>query len=182
MITTTRGINFAYVSAGGGHTCGLTSPSSLAYCWGRNSSGQLGNGTTTDSATPLPVLGGISFAFISAGADHTCAGTQYGNVWCWGDNSYGQLGDSTVTQRSTPTDVTGLSNGMLTVVAGNGHTCALTNSGGAKCWGRNDTGQIGDGSVETGVSRMPLDVIGLTSGVNAIFAGSCALTSIGGVK
>lgn len=68
-LTTTTGLPFATVSAGSRHTCGLT-PSGAAYCWGDNSSGQLGNGTTTNSATPVPVSGALSFATVSAGGNH----------------------------------------------------------------------------------------------------------------
>src|SRR5687767_3028338 len=72
---------------------------------------------------------------LSVGANHTCATTETGGVKCWGDNAGGQLGDGTTTERSTPVDVVGLDGSAAMIAAGQGHTCALTDSGGVRCWG-----------------------------------------------
>jgi uncharacterized protein YjdB len=105
-LTTTTGLAFATVSAGDRHTCGVT-PTGSAYCWGDNSSGQLGNGTTANSATPALVSGAITFATVSAGASHTCGVTTSGVAYCWGSNSAGQIGNRATANSTTPAPVSG---------------------------------------------------------------------------
>jgi len=171
------------VGAGSSHTCALTSGGGVK-CWGSNANGRLGDGTTTDRSTPVDVAGLTSgVVAVAAGNSHTCAVTSGGAVKCWGYNSSGQLGDGTTTQRTSPVDVTGLAGGVVAVAGGGNHTCALTSSGGVKCWGDNYDGQLGDGTMTQRLT--PVDVTGLTSGVAAVAAGyfhTCALTSGSGVK
>jgi alpha-tubulin suppressor-like RCC1 family protein len=79
-----------------------------AYCWGDNRRGQLGNNSTVSSNIPVAVLGGLTFAAVSAGDDHVCGVTAGGTAYCWGDNLRGQLGNnSTVVVSTTPVRVSG---------------------------------------------------------------------------
>lgn len=176
----------------GSHTCALTT-SGAVKCWGFNRDGQLGDETTATRYTPAGVNGlNSGVQAVATGADHTCA-LIAGGIKCWGLNVSGQLGDSTNEERHSPVDVTGLTTGVQAITAGGsenlsyrwyvGHTCALTTSGGVKCWGSNRYGQLGD---ETNDNRWaPADVHGLATAVQAIAAGgyhTCALTTAGGVK
>jgi alpha-tubulin suppressor-like RCC1 family protein len=177
---------FVSVSAGSGHTCGLTDRGGV-MCWGSNFNGQLGDGTTTDRYTPVYVKGLSSgVKAVSAGTTHTCALLTTGGVKCWGNNNRGQLGDGTKINRWTPADVIGLTSSVASIEAGGLDTCAVTIHGGAKCWGSNHRGRLGDG---TTIDRStPTNVIGMFTGVAAIRANdaggahTCALMIGGGVK
>jgi alpha-tubulin suppressor-like RCC1 family protein len=172
----------ARVAAGAAHTCVLTAGGGVA-CWGANDSGQLGDGTTTGRLAPVPVTGlATGVAAIAAGNYHTCVLTTTGGVRCWGANDSGQLGDGTTTDRTAPVAVTGLATGVTAIAAGDSHTCAVTISGGVKCWGFNSNRQLGDGTTTT--RTVPVSVNGLTSAAAAVTAGrshTCALTIGGGV-
>jgi alpha-tubulin suppressor-like RCC1 family protein len=171
--------NLTSLAAGFYHTCGLTS-GGAAYCWGWNSNGQLGDGTTTDRLTPTPVAGGLTFTSLAPGGGfgHTCGLTSGGAAYCWGYNGWGQLGDGTTTDRLTPTPVAG---GLTfaSITAGEYHTCGLTSGGTAYCWGNNDWGQLGDGTFTTRLTPTPV-AGGLTfTSLTAGGARTCGLTSGG---
>ena len=183
----------AAVAAGKFHTCAVTTPADGLKCWGRNSDGQVGDGTTTNRSTPVDVVDLTSgVVAVSAGDFHTCAvTTPTDGLKCWGSNSGiaeqgiagGQLGDGTTTDRTTPLDVSSLTSGVAAVSAGNISTCALTTAGGLKCWGAKFDGLLGDGT--TTDRATPVDVVGLDGGVTAVSVGgfhACAVTSEGGLK
>ena len=171
------------VAAGGNHSCAWIERGGVK-CWGGNGRGALGNGVTADSGTPVDVVGlDDRVADLAVGRNHTCAVTVEGSLKCWGGNYNGQLGDGTTTDRTTPVDVIGLSSGIATVSGSGDHTCAVTTEGIAKCWGGNWKGQLGDGTMTDRTT--PVNVIGLTMGVDSISGGgahSCAVSKEGGVK
>jgi hypothetical protein len=171
------------VSEGSFFACALTDVGGVE-CWGNNYYGQLGNGMTQSGNTPARVTGLDSgVAQISAGFQHTCAVMTAGGVKCWGANDYGQLGDGTAGYSATPVDVVGLSSSVTQVSAAFQHTCAVMATGGVECWGRNDYGQLGDGSATSRLT--PVSVSGLNNGVAAVAGATnytCAVISSGGVK
>lgn len=170
------------VAIGRTHSCALTA-GGAPLCWGDNSDGQLGDGTTTNRSSPSAVAGLVNVTAVSPGRSHTCALTNGGGLKCWGANTGGALGDGTNTDRQTPADVSGFQAGASAVSAGGEHTCALTTGGGVKCWGYNFYGELGDGTTTQRLT--PVDVTSLQTGVAAISAGAshtCALIASGGVK
>ncbi len=171
--------------AGMWHTCALLDSGSVV-CWGSNDRGQLGTGASTGKAkvpTPIEALGD-NVLTLAAGGHSTCAVLTGGELKCWGANKKGQLGDGTIQDHPLPAAVTGLESGVQSVGVGETHACALMQTGGVKCWGINDKGQVGNGLV-TDLEKTAVDVYGLTSGVIAISVGfnhSCALLDTGAVK
>ncbi|MCN0180820.1 RCC1 domain-containing protein [Salinispora arenicola] len=164
------------------------SPSTVAsdtiLAWGDNLFGQLGDGTGADSDTPIPVSlpPGTTVTAIAAGDEHSLALTSTGTVLAWGRNRFGQLGDETNTSRSTPVTVSLPPGTTVTAIAaGHTHSLAITSTGSALAWGRNFSGQLGDGT--TNDSNKPV-AVNLPPGttVTAIAAGdghSLAVTSAG---
>ena len=155
--------------------------------------GQLGNGDSAPSVTPVDVTGLASgVVALSAGPEHSCALMTSGGLKCWGANHSGQLGIGSTGHASTPRDVVGLTSGVARVAAGGtiesdllwgSFTCALTTAGGVKCWGNNETGQLG--SPISSPALTPVDVTGLASGATAITAGgahACAIVAGGSAK
>src|SRR5450756_1552591 len=117
--------------------------SGSAWAWGYNGAGQLGNGTTTDSSTPVAVSlpSGTTVTAIAGGYYHSLALTSSGQVLAWGDNANGQLGNGTTTTSSTPVAVSLPSGTTVTAIAGGQfHSLALTSTSQVLAWGANSSG------------------------------------------
>lgn len=156
--------------AGGGsdfHTVALKNDGTV-MTWGRNSEGQLGDGTTITRSSPMAVAGLSSVVAVAASRDHTVALKADGTVMTWGSNANGQLGDGTTDSSLRPLAVPGLS-GVVAIAAGTTHTVVLKADGTLMAWGNNGLGVLGDGTNAS--THTPLAVPGL-SGVVAIAAGS----------
>jgi alpha-tubulin suppressor-like RCC1 family protein len=145
------------ISGGESHTCALKNDGSV-WCWGSNAYGQLGDGTVTDSATPVKVIIPIQYKVraIASGSNHMCAVLVNGQVWCWGYNERSNLGDPTVSSKVCPGPLNsffpyscspvprlvknesgGILNGIKSITGYGDHTCVLNNEGKPLCWGWN---------------------------------------------
>lgn len=166
------------ISAGGEHTCGLYKHGT-AVCWGSNSVGQLGNGSTSEGSQPTPVSGLTNLIQVSAGRSHTCAVAGFGFAFCWGLNRFGRLGDGTTNDSAVPVQVATMT-AVHSVAAAGQHSCARLQPGNVVCWGNNSEGELGDGT--TTESSVPVSVLGLSNvtsivatGEASIWGHSCAL-------
>jgi alpha-tubulin suppressor-like RCC1 family protein len=180
------------LDVGGRHACVVTAAGG-AKCWGDNTNGILGDGTSTGRAWASDVTGlasGVATVAVSKawdgldpGVAHSCALMTSGAVHCWGDNSLGQLGIGTATGFSTtPAAPVLLGGTAIAISAGWAHTCALMSDGGVRCWGANARGQLGDGT--TADRSTPVAVAGLT-GMVQVAAGpshTCSMAPAGTVK
>ncbi len=158
----------ATLSAGFGHTCEVRGDSSL-WCWGLNSVGRLGDGTTVNRGSPVRVGSSSDWASVAAGGLHTCALKTDGSAWCWGWNLYSQLGDGSSVDRYEPVQV-GTATDWESLSSGHAHTCGLRTGGTAWCWGANAHGQLGDGATEDRSTPVQVgtdtDWVALTAGDN----------------
>ena len=186
-----EGAAFTSIAVGGAHSCAKNEAGQL-FCWGDNTTGQLGGGLSPVDhecnsahwsrdgfceASPRGVYGGFVFTAVSGGWDHTCGVTE-GTLLCWGANGAGQLGATTSqytcpvlrggTQPCAPYPVrvgfpfASADMPVVAVATGEGHTCALTGAGTIYCWGRNDRGQLGIGAVGDRALPTPVALDGIT--------------------
>ncbi len=154
------------VSAGFSHTCSLMSDQTI-WCWGDNTSGQLGDGTLISRSRAGAVPGITTAVHVSAGNMYTCAVLADGTILCWGDNPVGQLGNGTTDDSLVPVQVSGITTATSVSAAGDS-TCAILSDRTARCWGSNNYGKLGYGT--TTPSSVPLLASGLAPAVQ-IFAG-----------
>ncbi len=171
------------VAAGDEFACALLADGT-AKCWGLGESGQRGDGSFgTFALVPVPVNGLSGAVALAAGYGHTCAVLSNATLRCWGENREGQLGNGTTANPGTaqPVAVSGITSATA-VTTGAYHTCALLGNGTVRCWGRNNQGQLGNGTYST--SSTPVAVSGLT-GVAAVSGGgvhTCAALVDGTVR
>lgn len=172
------------ISAGSYHSCALLDDGT-AQCWGRNDSGQLGDGTDVGSNTSVVVSGLTGVVEITSGEMHSCAALEDGSVRCWGNNQVGQLGDGATGNSNVPVVVSGTTgpvSDVVTLASRSTHTCVVLGDTSVRCWGANWRGGLGDGT--TSISRLAVTVPGLT-GVTEVGTGrhhSCALISDGSLR
>ena len=179
------GSGVTMIALGFNHACALRSDGAV-LCWGNNSSGQLGTGTTSNVPVPTTHVFGLGAGSgtvaIAAGETHTCALKTDQSVYCWGGNGDGALGDSTTIDHVVPLPVAtlGAGSGAVDISAGRNYSCATRNEGSLLCWGRNSYGQLGDGTTTTAL--LPKLILGTGGGaieVSGMYNHTCARTGAG---
>jgi alpha-tubulin suppressor-like RCC1 family protein len=171
------GLGAVALAAGGNHTCDIENTTAAIDCWGDNTSGQLGNGNT-NRVVGVTLSQLTAVTQIAGGEAFTC-GINASGVSCWGSDDTGQLGDGGGGGASSSSPVLATAGAYTEAAAGGGHACAMTSIGQVYCWGRNDFGQVGDGSTLT-----PARPTAIAGGARfAILGGgalhTCSLTSDG---
>jgi hypothetical protein len=170
------------VAVGVLHTCALTSSGAVA-CWGY---GQAADPDDVQTVVPVDVPGLASgVVAINAGLDRTCALAIGGGVTCWGPQYRYSPDVEQAPDGVVSVDVSRVAGGVTAIVAGEGHSCALTGAGDAACWGNDGDGQLGRGITSPDPLPVPLEIAGLDGGITGIAVGgshTCALASSGGVS
>ncbi len=174
QVTAVADQNITAIATGDYHTCALSSENKV-FCWGDNSSGQLGDNS----------LSGV--IAISSGGKHSCAILDNGSVKCWGENGSGQLGNNSTTNSSTPVAVSGLdgssdSSTAVGISCGNNYTCAVLKDGKVNCWGENGSGQLGNNSTDNSTTPVEVSEISNATLVATGYQHSCAALSSGGLR
>jgi alpha-tubulin suppressor-like RCC1 family protein len=160
--------NITAIHAGDFYTLAVRTDGTV-WTWGHNSSGQLGNNTTTPSQKPVQVMGPNGTGFlnnvvnVSASNDHVLAWKSDRTLWAWGWNNLGQIGDNTYTPRRTPVQVvgpngTGFLTDVISATAGGAHSVAVRGDGTVWCWGDNNNGSLGNNTVT--YSPVPIQTLG----------------------
>jgi alpha-tubulin suppressor-like RCC1 family protein len=172
-ITVATATPMSLVSVWSGHICAVTT-GGAAYCWGRNSHGQLGDGSEVGSDSPVAVVSGLTFTSIATGEHHSCGVTSTGATYCWGSDIFGELGTVQPTETCGPTFIPCSKTPLLVdgghtfamVSSGENHVCGATTDNEGYCWGNNEHVQLGNDSTTqtcngpTPCSRTPIRVRG----------------------
>jgi alpha-tubulin suppressor-like RCC1 family protein len=172
IVCTISNQNFLHSISGGLYHSMSVCADKTVMAWGRNTDGQLGDGTNSDSNIPVQVANLTDVIRVSAGKCHSVALKDNGTVWCFGNNESGQLGNGGTASSNVPVQVSGLT-GITSIAGGDDHTLALKDDGTVWTWGGNQWGQLGDGTNIN--SSTPVQVSGLT---NAIAVASGSLFSL----
>lgn len=176
------GLSWSYIKMSdnaGRHACGITT-SGDAYCWGDNTTGQLGTNDHTASPTPVPVNGGYKWSKISAGGSTSCGVTTSGVGYCWGSNYMGVIGNGGGADALVPTSPNG-GYTWIDIVPGGGVTCGVRSNGAGYCWGADGLGALGDGTNSDSTTPVPV-AGGYTFASIAIGGGnSCGVTTASGI-
>ena len=160
------------IALGGSLSCALLTGGAIK-CWGDNSAGQLGDGTTTSRTTPVEVSGIKTATSIALGSEHSCAILEGGNVMCWGNGENGELGNDNHDESYIPVEVSRITN-ATSISLGGSHSCALLTDATVVCWGYNGNGQLGDGTTDD--IWTPVKVDGITTATSISLGGhSCAV-------
>ena len=174
--------NVRDIAVGIEHVCAVKTDGSV-WCWGRNQYGQLGDGSSIQRMTPVQVPGIQNAVAIAAGSNHTCALDGASGVRCWGRNDYGQLGIGSANDSDSPVAVIGIDGEVTALSLGDSHSCALLAGGVVRCWGRNDSGELGDATTSNRYTPVALDDSGTVyTELAAASEHTCGLTDGGQVK
>ena len=169
----------ASIAAGGDHTCAVDTQGA-AWCGGFNGYAQLGTGTLDEATVPARVASDVRFALVLPSLWHSCALATTGEAWCWGANDFGQLGTGRVTQTLTAVPARVKTNARFaTLDSRSSHACGVTTAGETLCWGRNDQGQLGDGSFDAQARPVPVRTSVRFATVATGIHHTCALTAAG---
>lgn len=179
-VAVSGGVRFVQLAAASGHTCGLTA-AGIAYCWGADGDGQLGDGGGVNSGSePRMVAGGLTFSSIAAGVSVTCATTPAGAGYCWGNNDRGQIGDGTSGWRNYRYAPAAIDPALRFASIGTGgwHSCGMTTNGTALCWGDGFLLGSGDEAYNALPSPSPVPVAGgyQFSSLSVGRGGTCGIT------
>jgi alpha-tubulin suppressor-like RCC1 family protein len=182
-IATTGDSTFFGLSVGDDHACAIRARDGQLFCWGRNTNGQVGNGTTSSVTSPVAITGLVNLSRVVAGPRHTCASGP-DTFWCWGANAAGQLGLGDQSDRTTPQVVVSQGGIPTSFALGgdedpeHGFTCAVTEGPGVSCAGANGRGQLATGAISapslTFIPAVALPIGEVYTAVTAGAAHACA--------